>query len=314
MPASDPRIVFVGAVLEGRRCLEALIEAGEHPVGIVTLDPSLGRSTSGWVAFDDLALSLGVPLLTVRDLNTTENVNRVAALRPDLIIAIGWTRLLGPPLLRLPRLGAIGCHASLLPKYRGRAPVNWAIINGERETGNTLFFIDAGVDTGDIIDQRRIVIDDADDCATVYEKVATAGVQMLLEHMPALKLGRAPRTPQDARLATTMPRRRPEDGKIDWARDSRAVSNWVRALTHPYPGAFTHLDGRRLFVWRASGGSTRTDAPPGRLLESDDGLVEVATADGTIQLHSVQWAGDDEADPSILRPLIGHTFDRLAQA
>ena len=311
MASAHPRILFVGTVLEGRRCLEALIEAGERPVAIVTLDPALAPLTSGWVPFDDIAASLGVPLLAVRDLNTEENVERVVDLRPDLILVIGWTRLLGPAVLRLPQLGSVGFHASLLPKYRGRAPVNWAIINGERETGNTMFFIDDGVDTGDIIDQRRIAIEDCDDCATLYEKVAASAIEMLLVHLPAIKAGHAPRVPQDERAATVMPRRRPEDGRIDWGLDATPLFNWVRALTHPYPGAFTHQNGRRLFVWRAMPGEATTDAPPGRLVEGANGSVHVATGSGTLQLISVQWDGEGESDAAILRPLVGLTFEHF---
>ena len=142
MDDAPVRILFVGAVQEGHRCLEGLVEAGERVDAIVTLDPELGATTSGWVPFDDLAARLDVPLLTVRDLNRPEEVVRVEALRPDLIIVVGWTRLLGEALLRLPRLGAVGFHASMLPRNRGHAPVNWALINGERETGYTMFFLD----------------------------------------------------------------------------------------------------------------------------------------------------------------------------
>ncbi len=312
MTGLEPRILFIGTVLEGRRCLEALIEAGERPVAIVTLDRALAPMTSGWVPFDDIAASLGVPLLAVRDLNTKENVELVAALRPDLILVIGWTRLLGPAVLRLPPLGTVGFHASLLPKYRGRAPVNWAIINGERETGNTMFFIDEGVDTGDIIDQRRIGIEDDDDCATLYEKVAAAAIAMLLVHLPALKAGQAPRIHQDQSAATVMPRRRPEDGRIDWGRDARSLFNWVRALTHPYPGAFSYHEGRRLFVWRAMPGEAMTQAPQGRVLEGAEGSVHVATRSGTLRLISVQWDGELESGASILRPLVGLTFENEA--
>ena len=309
MPSPEPRIVFVGAVVEGRRCLEALIEAGERPIALVTLDPALAASTSGYVQFDDIAATLGVPLLAVRDLNAPPNVELVAALHPDLILVIGWTRLLGPAVLAIPELGAIGFHASLLPRYRGRAPVNWAIINGERETGNTMFFLDEGVDTGDIIDQRRIPIEDSDDCSTLYAKVAAAGTDMLLQHLPALKAGRAPRRPQDESAATVMPRRRPEDGRIDWGRDSHSLFNWVRALTHPYPGAFTFHDGRKLFLWNVMLGDAAGDAPPGRLVEGLDGSMHVATGSGTLRLGCVQWDGEDEADAGILRPLAGVRFD-----
>jgi methionyl-tRNA formyltransferase len=299
--------MFVGAVQEGRHCLEALIDRGEHFAGIVTLDSALGTST--WVPFDDLARDNDIPLLTVRDLNSTESVGRVAELRPDLILVIGWNRLLGAALLRLPALGVVGFHASLLPHYRGRAPVNWALINGERETGNTMFFLDEGVDTGDIIAQRRIKILDEDDCSTLYEKVSLAAIDMLDEHLPSLKKGCAPRISQNGNSATTMPKRRPEDGLIDWNRDARSLYNWVRAQTHPYPGAFTEDDIGRLYVWRASeveSGPVR-GARPGTLVEGRGDEVHVATGDGgLLRLDRVQWAGGSEQSGSELRHLVGH--------
>ena len=302
--SAQPRIVFVGTVAEGRRCLEALLAHGERFAGLVTLDPALAPTTSGWVRFDDLAAAHAIPLLTVRNLNAPENVDRVAALRPDLILVVGWTRLLGPELLRLPPLGAVGFHASLLPRYRGRAPVNWALINGADETGNTMFFLDDGVDTGDIIDQRRIPVLDEDDCATLYRKVADAAVDMLLEHLPALKTATAPRTPQDHRQATVMPRRRAEDGLIDWSRDARGLFNWVRALTHPYPGAFTFHGDRRLFVWRAVPDPSPHPHPPGRLLATG-GEVHVSTGDGLLRLDRVQWEGEPERPGRELADLAG---------
>lgn len=288
------RTVFVGAVEEGRRCLEAMLAWGEPFAGFVTLKEEVARETSGAVPFDDLAERHGVPLLKVRDLNHPNNVERLRAMSPDLLLVIGWTRLIGPEILKLPRLGCIGFHASLLPRYRGRAPVNWAIINGETETGNSMFFLDGGVDTGDLIAQRRIPIAASDTCATLYEKVAASAVEMLRENLPLLKEGRAPRTPQDHALATVMPRRRPEDGLIDWEKDSAALDRWVRALTHPYPGAFTQEGGRRVLVWRASrreGGG----GAPGEVTALSSRGVDVATGGGgVLRLESIQFEGQDE--------------------
>jgi methionyl-tRNA formyltransferase len=307
----EPRILFVGAVEEGRRCLEALLAHGERFAGFVTLDPALAPVTSGWVRFDDLADAHGVPLISVRDLNTPENVARVAELAPDLILVIGWTRLLGPDLLRLPPLGAVGFHASLLPRYRGRAPVNWALINGEQETGNTMFYLDEGVDTGLVIDQRKISILDEDNCATLYRKVADSAVDMLLEHLPRLKDGTAPRNAQNEAQATVLPRRRPEDGLIDWTRDARSLFNWVRALTHPYPGAFTFCGRRRLVVWGASevptdqGGANPPDVTPGQLIAGAGPQVHVATGSGVLRLERVQWDGGEEQSGDELADLVG---------
>lgn len=300
------RTLFVGAVEEGRRCLDALLAEGEPFIGIVTLRDDLAARTSGAVAFDDVAGAHGITLLKVGDLNADANVARLRELEPDLILVIGWTRLLGGAVLRLPRLGCVGFHASLLPRYRGRAPVNWAIINGETETGNTMFFLDEGVDTGDVIAQRRIPIADDDTCATLYGKMADAAIGMLKENLPLLKNGRAPRTPQDHARATVMRRRRPEDGIIEWSRSSRELYDWVRALTHPYPGAFTELDGRRLFVWQASDeGGDAGGAAAGTVLEAGLDDLLVAAGQGRLALRRVQWEGGPEADGATLFDLAG---------
>ena len=307
------RTLFVGAVEEGRRCLDALVADGERFAGIVTLNDDLASKTSGAVSFDDVARDQDVPLIKVGDLNLEANIARVREIAPDLILVIGWTRLLGPALLQLPRLGCVGFHASLLPRYRGRAPVNWAIINGEKETGNTMFFLDKGVDTGDIIAQRRIPIAVDDSCATLYRKVADSAIGMLRENLPLLKQGRAPRVAQDHARATVMPQRRPEDGLIDWGKSSRQLYDWVRALTHPYPGAFSHLEGRRLFVWEARDAGARASATgavdAGTVLGADGDDLLVAAGEGAIALRSIQWQGGAEAPGATLSTMSGRRFD-----
>lgn len=306
-----PRVLFVGAVGEGRRCLDAMIARHERFAGIVTLNDSLAATTSGAVPFDDVAREQGIPLLKVANLNSPDNIGKVRELAPDLILVIGWTRLLGKELLSIPRLGCVGFHASLLPAYRGRAPVNWAIINGETETGNTMIFLDEGVDTGDIIARRRIPISREDTCATLYEKVSDSAIEMLAENLLPLKQGRAPRRAQDHASATVMQKRRPEDGVIDWNRTSAHLHDWVRALTHPYPGAFTGLDDRRLFIWQAgdAGGQT-AGAGPGMVLEVVGKRAMVATGSGKLAVLRAQWEGAPEIPGSSLAELIGR---RLGQ-
>jgi len=288
-PGGGCRTIFIGAVEEGRRCLEALLAGGEPIAGAVTLKEEWAARTSGAVPFDDLAGRYGFPLLKVRDLNHPANVRRLREMEPDLILAIGWTRLLGPEVLKMPRRGCIGFHASLLPRYRGRAPVNWAIINGEKETGNSMIYLDDGVDTGDLVAQRRIPIAYEDTCATLYAKVADSAIDMLREHLPGLKTGTAPRVKQDDSIATVMPKRSPEDGLIDWSRPARALYDWVRALTHPYPGAFTFAGGRKLFVWEARERARERRGEPGEILAAVPGEgLEVATGDGSILLARIQ--------------------------
>jgi methionyl-tRNA formyltransferase len=212
------------------------------------------------------------------------------------LLVIGWTQLLCPHLLQIPRVACLGFHASLLPKYRGRAPINWALINGEDETGNTLMVLSPEADEGEIVGQRVISISDEDDCASLYEKVSSTEVEMLSEVLQQARQGGVPRRKQNSADATVMPRRRPEDGLIEWNRTSRKVYDWIRALTKPYPGAFTFARARKIMIWKARlDVSCATQPRPAGTVSLDaDGLPLVATADGFIRLLLLQREGEPE--------------------
>lgn len=291
-----PRIVFVGVHREAEAPLRWLLGGGGNVVGLVTLSPEARGPVSGAVDLVPAAEAAGVPVRLVRQINEPGCVAWIRALAPDLLLVLGWTQLVREELLAVPKIAALGFHASLLPRYRGRAPINWALIHGERETGNTMIVLEPGADEGDIVAQRRIPIGDEDDCATLYDKVAATEVEMLAEVLPQIRRGALPRRKQDPGEATVMPRRRPEDGGIDWSLPSRRVFDWVRALTHPYPGAFTHDGGRRLFVWRAALAEEGGAAPPGTVRKGGDGYPLVATGDGRVRLLRLQFEGEAETE------------------
>jgi methionyl-tRNA formyltransferase len=291
-------IVFIGCVLEGRRTLEGLIERGEHISAVFTFEPAKAATISGAARWDDITATHGIPLHHVRSINDAEALAAIRGLRPDLVFCVGWTQLLGEELLSIPRLGCLGFHASLLPYYRGRAPVNWAIINGETLTGNTLMVLDPGVDTGDIVAQRAIPITEADTCGTVYDKVADSELEMLDEVLPLIHVGLMPRRRQDESRATVVGRRRPDDGRIDWHRTTRQLHDWVRALTDPYPGAFTTIDGDRVWVWAAHPARTPVEgARPGRWrLVGSPPELRAGTLDGELVLDEVQRGEEPRRD------------------
>ncbi len=289
------RVLFVGAVHEALPALEALLASTAQVVEVITVPAAGGRVPSGYVDLQPVAAARGIPVRRTANLNEAGEVGHVRALAPDLIVVVGWTRLLGPQLLAIPPRGCVGFHASLLPRHRGRAPVNWAIILGEEETGNTMMFLDATADTGDIIDQRRVRIEPADTCASVYDKVARAGAAMLAEHLPALLSGTAPRRPQGPPAGDALPKRTPDMGITDWSRPRRAVHDWIRALTSPYPGAFTSWSGRRVMLWAAArppdGPARPGRAQPGEILRCGPEGVQVAAGDGPLLVTSMSWPG-----------------------
>ena len=301
---AKPKIVFVGAVMEGKECLQEILDLGGEVVAIFTFTEEVAQRTSGSVSFEDISLKFNIPLYKVKNTNTPESVELMQEIKPDVIFVIGWTRLLSAEILAIPKYGCIGMHASLLPEYRGRAPVNWAIINDEKLTGNTMILLNEGVDSGDIILQRSIPITLADTCKTVYAKVAQAGREMIREIMPHLEKGDLPRTPWNHKETSIMPKRTPEDGLIDWQKRALELFNWVRALTHPYPGAFTCFRGRRLFIWEAQiahfpavefneDGLKKVE--PGTVLSISDGILVSTGGDELLNVRRLSFEGEDDA-------------------
>lgn len=252
------RIVFFGATALGHACAERLLEAGQEVVGLVTMprDFRISYSPSGPVRnvlhrdFHALGERFGIPVTQV-DGRMAEYVSDVEQLRPDLLVVIGWYYMIPRRMRDLAPLGCVGIHASLLPRYRGGAPLVWALINGETETGVTLFHFTDGVDDGDVVAQERFAIEARDTIADLLAKAEAASVRLVTEYVPRLADGTAPREPQDQSAATLFPQRSPQDGRIDWSWDAPRIDRFIRAQTHPYPGAFTDIAGKRVRIWSA---------------------------------------------------------------
>jgi methionyl-tRNA formyltransferase len=297
------RIVFVACVEEGKECLKEILELGGNVVAIFTFTDEIARKTSGAVSFEDISQNYNIPLYKVKNTNTPEAVKLLRELNPDVIFVIGWTRLVSNEVLDIPRFGCIGMHASLLPKYRGRAPVNWALIHNETQSGNTTILLDAGVDTGRILAQREFPISLSDTCQTVYHKVAEAGRSMLGELLPKLENGILEPLQQNDNEASVMPKRRPEDGIIDWNKSALELFNWIRALTHPYPGAFTSFSNKKLFIWEAriahypfmeSKISDWEMKKPGTVISISDGISVLTGRNELLTLHRLNYEGENE--------------------
>jgi methionyl-tRNA formyltransferase len=219
----------------------------------------------------------------------------------DYLIAIKWHHLIPEELVANVKQ-LIVFHASLLPKHRGFAPVNWPIILGEKQSGVTMFFAAAEVDAGDIIDQVEFEITEADDAGTVDARVSHIVPEMLVKNLQLIDQGKVTATPQDHSKATYCSWRGPEDGQIDWSMPAKKIRNLIRGLTHPYPGAFTYYEGKKLYCWQAELRQDRLyrGFVPGKIdrIVKNTG-VSVICGDGkTIFLTMVQLAGDEERNPS----------------
>ncbi len=203
----------------------------------------------------------------------------------------------------MPRLGALNLHGSLLPRYRGRSPVNWVLVQGETETGVTLHYMEEKPDRGDIVAQKRIPITPEDTALTLFAKMTPGAAELIRETYPLLRTGQAPRLPQDHSQASYFGGRRPEDGLIDWQMSAVEIYNLMRAVTHPYPGAFTSFQGRKLFIWwgRAMAAAPLPQPAPGRVLVRlpGEGLL-VSTGEGNFLIQQAQWEGE----PEFLGPVV----------
>ena len=292
------RVAFVSCVESGRRALETLLGLGADVRAILTLPDELVARASGGASFEPLARSYGIPCQKSRNINDPESLEFLRQFRLDLMFVIGWSQLLGREALAIASGGVIGFHPTLLPVGRGRAPIPWTLIHGFKRSGATLFYLDEGVDSGDIIAQREFEIGLEDTAWTVYQKAVVALEEILRAYFSLLREGRAPRIPQDHRRATYWPRRGPEDGWIRWDRPTLEAYNWVRGLTHPYPGAFTSIGRHKLIVWRAALSSLPNGRPePGTVSNVIEGKgFGVATGDGELLVTRAQMgAGIEEA-------------------
>ena len=289
---SEARAVVFAYHDVGVRCLKALLSGGVAVPLVVTVpdDPAEQR----WFAsVADTAKDYGLEVIAPADANTPQLARRLSDLQPDFLFSFYYRSMLRPALLRVPGRGALNMHGSLLPRYRGRAPVNWAILRGERESGATLHYMVERADAGDIVDSQAVPILLDDDAREVYAKVTVAAESVLARSLPALIAGSAPRRPQPVLPGEYFGRRRPEDGRIDWSRPALEIHNLIRAVAPPFPGAFGEVAGVRWHIHRTRL-APQTGAPPGRSLFAAGGRCYLACGDGrALQL----LAAADSAGP-----------------
>jgi methionyl-tRNA formyltransferase len=276
----------------GYVALQELLRAGDAVAAVFTHEDD--PSEEVWFrSVRQLAEAHRVPVFMPDSVNTPEWIGRIAAWQPDFVFSFYYRKLLSKDVLAIPRHGALNLHGSLLPKYRGRCPVNWVLIHDEPESGVTLHYMEEKPDRGDIVTRRAVPITDDDTALTLFRKLTDAAAALMRETYPLLCAGRAPRLPQDHTQASYFGGRRPDDGRIDWSHAARAVFNLVRAVTHPYPGAFAYCGDRKLYVWEARLSSAVSSAAPGTVIAVAPEL-QIQTGSGPLQLTRVQCGRDPE--------------------
>ena len=288
MPSS--RVVVFGYGELALAAIDALEQVDADVASMVVP----GNRQGGDVALvRSVARSRGLTLLTQPPkAQLPRFLDEIRALEPDVLLVWSYSMILPPELLAIPRMGAVNVHGGLLPEYRGGHVMNWALINGERESGATLHYMDAGIDTGPVIAERRFLIDRHDDAASVRGKLLEAGQVLLETWWPAIADGTAPRTPQDESRAHYYPMRVAEDGLIDWTQSSAAIYNLVRALVAPWPGAFTFVADTKLVVRRLRQVAiSPCEEAAGTVTCCDQESVVVATGSGAVELLAVEIDG-----------------------
>ncbi|HFD2070843.1 bifunctional UDP-4-amino-4-deoxy-L-arabinose formyltransferase/UDP-glucuronic acid oxidase ArnA [Serratia marcescens] len=265
--------------------LKALTEAGYDVQAVFTHTDDPGENNF-FSSVARLGAELDLPVYAPEDVNHPLWVDRIRALQPDVIFSFYYRHMLSDEILSLAPQGGFNLHGSLLPRYRGRAPVNWALVNGETETGATLHKMVKRPDAGDIVGQQKVTIADSDTALTLHKKVLEAAQIVLKEQLPKLKNGTATFTKQDESQASYFGRRTPADGEILWHKPAKEINNLVRAVTEPYPGAFSYLGQRKLIVWRSRVLDTQHDKQPGTVLSTSP--LVIACGEGALEIVAGQ--------------------------
>ena len=307
MRKEDLRIVYMGTPDFAVESLKALVEGGYNIVGVVTMpDKPMGRhgSVSQPSAVKRYAASVGLPVLQPEKLKDERFLKELRALRANLQIVVAF-RMLPEVVWAMPRLGTFNLHASLLPQYRGAAPINWAVINGETETGVTTFFLTHEIDTGKIIRQKRLPIADTDDVRTVHDALMTMGAGLVVETVELILEGKADAVPQESLYGDPAelrpaPKIFKDTCRIDWSRPLKAIYDFIRGLS-PYPAAWTELvapDGKRLTlkIYQAEKCPVAHSFPVGSLHTDWKTYLDVVVEGGYLRLHSIQLAGKKRMD------------------
>jgi methionyl-tRNA formyltransferase len=283
------RTVWVSFDTIGRDCLEAAAEVGAEIVGVVTLPGPIDPNRSGQCAFDDVAARFDAALIETRDVNALETLNEIRKVEPELIFVVGWSQLVHEPFLALASEGVFGMHPTLLPRHRGRAPIPWAILSGLARTGVTLFeIVDPTADSGAIVGQVEVPVSAEETATSLFASLAAAHVALIRELVPQLLERSAPRVPQDAKRASSWPKRSPADGIIDWETRAPYLYDWVRAQTRPYPGAFTFLGDEKVIVWGARPVELVGAAAAGTIVGLEGERPVVACGEGGLLLEEVE--------------------------
>lgn len=295
------RIIFMGTPDFSVPTLERLIESPHQVIAVVT-QPDKPKGRGGGIQMPpvkETALKHGIPVYQPARAREESFVEEMRALKPDVMVVIAFGQILSKELLEIPRFGCINIHASLLPKYRGAAPIQWAVINGDKETGITTMMMDVGMDTGDMLEKLVVPLDERETGGSLFDRLSLLGGDLILSTLKKLEAGTLIRTPQNEEEATHVKKISKTMGDIDWTMDASSIERLIRGM-NPWPSAYTHWNGKILKIWEADviGGEKKETDPDrcGQVLCASGQSLQVQTGDGVLDIHSLQLEGKKRMD------------------
>jgi len=289
--------------------LEILIKNNYKVVGVVTQpDKPVGRSSKLiFPPVKEVALENNITVYQPEKVKNNEFIDLLKGIEPDLIVVVAFGQILPKSILDIPKLGCINVHGSILPKYRGAAPIQWAIINGEKITGVTTMYMDVGMDTGDMILKKEIKILKDDTSEVLFKKVSNIGAEALIETIKLIEKGNVLRIPQDNSSATYAPMLKKESGIIDWTKSANEIVNFIRG-TYPWPGSYSYYNGNRMKIFNIEYENSNFDAKIGQIVEVTKDSIIVQCGKGSVLIKEIQFDGSKRM--TVKDYLIGHTIQK----
>ncbi|WP_297136716.1 methionyl-tRNA formyltransferase [Terrisporobacter sp.] len=283
------KIVFMGTPDIAKGCLEKLINENHEVVGVVTqADKPIGRGKKmGMPPVKELALEHNIPVYQPTKARDEEFINTLKEINPDVIVVVAYGQILPKALLDIPKHGCINVHVSLLPKYRGAAPINWVIINGEEKTGVTTMYMDEGLDTGDIILQNEFLLDNEITAGELHDVMTVKGGELLIETLDLIKKGTAPRIKQDDEKSSYAPMMNKSLGNLDFSKGAKEIHDLVRGV-NPWPSAYTTYEGKTMKVWKTKVLDEASSKEPGTIIKVDKDGIRVSTNNKVLLIEEIQ--------------------------
>lgn len=291
------KIVFMGTPDYAVSALEAIIQAG-HEVTCVVTQPDKAKGRSGQMQFPpvkECALKYHLPVFQPVKIKTPEAIAQLKEYEADIFVVAAFGQILSKEILDMPRFGSVNIHASLLPKYRGAAPINWCILDGEKETGITIMQMDEGIDTGDILTKSVVPVDAKETAETLFDKLSVAGAELIVETLPLIEAGMITPEKQNEAEATHVKMMKKSLGHIDWSKDAVSIERLVRGL-NSWPSAYTYMNGKSVKIWSCDVVEGSSDKEPGSIVAVTKDAIDVATGKDIIRIRELQLEGKKRMD------------------